>query len=179
MFWMGAFAFNKKMEKTHYKKLMHPDYIGAYELMKGDTNIELIVKIESVRREMITGPDGKKEECTIMTIPPHKPMILNSTNKKNITKATGSPFIEDWSGKLVTLYVAKVKAFGETVDALRIKPELAQVKKPEFTPEHAKWAGAIQAIKDKTNTVEATMASIEKAFILSDNNKKLLKDAAI
>mgnify|MGYP001106867505 CR=1 FL=1 len=167
------------MEKTHWKKITNPLYIGAYELMQGDKNIELVAKIGEVRREMVIGPDGKKEECTVMTIPPHKPMILNATNQKNLTKAIGSPFIEDWGGKLITIYVAKVKAFGETLDALRIKPELAQVKLPEFTPEHKKWAGAIQAIKDKTNTVEATIASIEKAFTLSDNNKKLLKDAAI
>lgn len=167
------------MEKTHWKQLTHPDYIGAYALMKGDTNAELIVKIESVKREMVQGPDGKKEECTIMTIPPHKPMILNSTNQKNLTKAIGSPFIEDWSGKLVTLYVAKVKAFGDTVDALRIKDVLAQVKKPEFTPEHKKWASAIQAIKDKTNTPDATIVSIKQSFDLSTVNEKLIKDAAI
>lgn len=164
--------------KTHYKKLMHPDYIGAYELMDGASNRELVVKIENIKREMVTGPDGKKEECTVMAIPPYKPMILNSTNQKALTKATGSPFIEDWRGKHVTLFVAKVKAFGDTVDALRIKPELAQVKKPEFTPEHAKWAGAVQAIKDGTNTADATIATIEKSYTLSPANKKLLTDAA-
>ena len=99
------------MEKTHWKKLSHPLYIGAYELMTGETNKELPVKIESVKREMVQGPDGKKEECTIMTIPPHKPMILNATNQKTLTKAIGSPYIEDWAGKMVVLYVAKVRAF--------------------------------------------------------------------
>lgn len=168
------------MEKTHWKKLTHPDYIGAYELMKGDTNVELNVKIETVRREIVTGPDGKKEECTIMTIPPHKPMILNSTNQKNLTKAIGSPFIEDWSGKTVTLFVAKVKAFGETVDALRIKDQLAQVKLPEFGPDSKKWPGAVQAIKDKTNSPDATIKSIkELGFTISANNEKLLRDAAL
>jgi hypothetical protein len=167
------------MEKTHWKKLSHPLYIGAYELMKGDTNIELPVKIEAVKREMVQGPDGKKEECTIMTIPPHKPMILNATNQKTLTKAIGSPFIEDWSGKMVVLYVAKVKAFGETLDALRIKPALYQAKKPEFTPEHKKWAGAIQAIKDGKNTVDATISSITGSFELSADNEKLIRDAAI
>jgi hypothetical protein len=166
-------------EKTHWKVLQHPDYIGAYALMKGDTNIELNVKIESVRREIVTGPDGKKEECTIMTIPPHKPMILNATNQKNLTKAISSPFIEDWGGKVVTLYVAKVKAFGDTVDALRIKDKLPDLKKPEFTPEHKKWAGAIQAIKDKTNTVDSTIESIKKSFDLSPAHEKLIKDAAL
>lgn len=165
--------------KTHYKKLMNPDFIGAYELMQGDKNIELNVKIQTVKREMITGADGKKEECTIMLIPPYKPMILNSTNQKNITKATGSPFIEDWAGKTVTLYVAKVKAFGETVDALRIKDKLPEIKRPEFTPQHPKWADAIKAIKEGKNTAENTIASIKNTYDLSAQNEKLIKDAAI
>lgn len=167
------------VEKTHWKVLQHPDYIGAYALMKGDHNSELNVKIDSVKREIVTGPDGKKEECTIMLIPPHKPMILNATNQKNLTKAIGSPFIEDWSGKTVTLFVAKVKAFGDTVDALRIKDKLPDVVKPEFTPEHKQWAAAIQAIRDKTNTAEATIQTIEGKYLLSANNKKLLQDAAL
>lgn len=168
------------MEKTHWKKLSHPLYIGAYELMLNEKeNKELNVKIENVKREMVQGPDGKKEECTIMSIPPNKPMILNATNQKALTKAIGSPFIEDWVGKTVTIYVAKVKAFGETLDALRIRDVLPTAKKPEFTPDHAKWAGAIQAIKDKTNTPENTIESIKKAYALSANNEKLLKDAAI
>lgn len=167
------------MEKTHWKKLQHPDYIGAFELMRGDTNVELNVKIESVKREMITGADGKKEECTIMLIPPNKPMILNVTNQKNLTKAIGSPFIEDWATKTVTLYVAKVKAFGETVDALRIRDVLPNIKKAEFTPTHPKWASAVQAIVDGTNTPEATISSIKNSFGLSAVNEKLLKDAKV
>lgn len=169
----------KTTEKTHYKALMHPDYIGAYALMKGDHNDELIVKIDKVRREIVTGPDGKKEECTIMEIPPHKPMILNSTNQKNLTKAIGSPFIEDWSGKSVTLFVAKVKAFGDVVDALRIKPELPDIKKPEFTPAHKQWNAAITAVKSKTNTADATLATICEKFTISQTNAKLIRDAGI
>lgn len=167
------------MEKTHWKKLTHPDYIGAYELMDGGSNKELDVKIDKVLRQMVQGADGKKEECTVMFIPPHKPMILNATNQKTLTKAIGSPFIEDWSGKVVTLFVARVKAFGDTVDALRIRPELASVKKPEFTPQHPKWPAAIQAIKDGSNTVDLTLQGIEKSFSISDINRKLIQNAAV
>lgn len=165
--------------KTHWKKIQNPLYIGAYELMQGDKNIELNVRITTVSREMVQGPDGKKEECTVMQIPPNKPMILNATNQKNLTKAIGSPFIEDWNGKVVTLYVAKVKAFGDTLDALRIKDKLPELKKPEFTPEHKKWASAIQAVKDGTNTSESTIVSIEDKFELSEINKQLIRDASV
>lgn len=158
-------------EKTHWKVLQHPDYIGAYALMKGDKNIELNVKIESVRREIVTGPDGKKEECTIMTIPPNKPMILNATNQKALTKAIGSPFIEDWSGKIVTLYVAKVRAFGETVDALRIKDVLfVPPTLPTLDIKHPKWNDAKQSVKDGKATIE----QIKGKYSLSAENEKLL-----
>lgn len=161
------------MEKTHWKKLQHPDFIGAYELMKGDTNLELPVKIELVKREMITGTDGKKEECTIMTIPPHKPMILNATNQKTLTKAIGSPFIEDWSGKTVVLFVSKVRAFGETVDALRIRDALyVPPALPTLDIKHPKWNDAKQSVKDGKVTIEA----IRKAYTLSaENERELLK----
>lgn len=159
---------------THWKKLQHPLYIGAYELMLNEIdNKELVVKIETVKREMVQGPDGKKEECTIMTIPPHKPMILNATNQKTLTKAIGSPFIENWSGKMVTLYVAKVRAFGETLDALRIRDTLyTPPALPTLDIKHPKWNDAKQSIKDGKTTVEA----IKKAYTLTlENEKELLK----
>jgi hypothetical protein len=170
--------------KTHWKKLQHPDYIGAYELMDGGDNKELNVKIGKVSREMITGADGKKEECTIMTIPPHKPMILNVTNQKTLTKAIGSPFIEDWSGKTVTLYVAKVRAFGETVDALRIRDVLVKAEpeklKPEFNEKSKKWGDVITSIKSGTKTVDESIATIEAAgFMISDQTKQLMKNETI
>lgn len=158
--------------KTHYKKLSHPLYIGAYELMLNEKeNKELPVKIESVKREMVTGPDGKKEECTIMTIPPHKPMILNATNQKALTKAIGSPFIEDWSGKMVTLYVAKVRAFGETLDALRIKDTLyTPPALPVLDVKHPKWNDAKASVKDGKATIE----QIRAKYQLSAENEKLI-----
>jgi hypothetical protein len=40
---------------------------------------------------------------------------------KIIAKVVDSPYIEDWIGKNIVIYSAKVKAFGEVVDALRVK----------------------------------------------------------
>ena len=154
--------------KTHWKKLQHPDYIGAYELMDGTPNKELTVTITKVAREQITGADGKKEECTVCYLHGQKPMILNSTNQKVMQKLFDSPYIEDWSGKKMTLYVARVKAFGDTVDALRVRPTAPKL--PELTPTHEKWQGAMTALKAGNTTIEA----IRKNYILSTENEKLL-----
>ena len=40
----------------------------------------------------------------------------------NIEQATGTIFLEKWSGKKILLTVAQIKAFGKTQPALRIKP---------------------------------------------------------
>ena len=154
--------------KTHWKKLQHPDYIGAYELMDGTPNKELTVTITKVAREQITGADGKKEECTVCYLHGQKPMILNSTNQKVMQKLFDSPYIEDWAGKKMTLYVARVKASGDTVDALRVRPTAPKL--PELTPTHEKWQGAMTALKAGNTTIDA----IRKNYILSSENEKLL-----
>jgi len=114
--------------KTHWKKLENPDYIGAYSLDEGK---DMQVTIINVKREMITGTGGKKEECTIAELKGQKPFILNRTNMKMIQKIYATPYIEEWKEKSITLYVAKIKAFGEdNVECLRIraqKPELPKL----------------------------------------------------
>jgi hypothetical protein len=158
--------------KTHWKKLQNPDYIGAYTLMDGDVK-DLTVKITGVSKKEVIGDGGKKDMCTVATLEGQKPMILNATNQKMIAKIYNSPYIEDWIGKNITLYVAKVKIAGDTVDALRIRPEVPAL--PSLTPDHPKWNGAVKALKDKNVTMDA----IKKQYSLTPENEKLLTDASI
>ena len=117
---------NERQEKTmltHWKKLTNPDYLGAYAFDKGE---EKTVTIANVGREIVMGAEGKKEECTVAHFrePGMKPMILNATNCKAISKLYGTAYIEEWAGKRIILRVQQIKAFGEVVDAVRIKPEI-------------------------------------------------------
>jgi len=159
--------------KTHWKKLHNPDYLGAYSLMDGDTARELTVTIASVKNDTVTGADGKKDECMVAQIVRNKPFIINATNAKTIEKLYG-PYIEDWQNKQITLFVAKVRVAGQTVDALRIRPNVPKGAKgaelPELTQTHEKWNGAVQAITSGATTLE----KIQKAYIVSDNNKSAL-----
>lgn len=109
--------------KTHWKKLTNPDYLGAYALEPGQ---KIIATIKHVKNEMVIGPDGKKEECIVAHFKEAhlKPMILNATNAKTITKMFKTPYIEEWSNRQIQIYVEKVKAFGDIVEALRIKPTI-------------------------------------------------------
>jgi len=122
--------------KTHWKRLMNPDYIGAYSLNEGE---DLTVKIDYVVREMITGTGGKKEECTVAHLVGQKPFILNATNSKSIAKLYG-PYIEDWAGKPITMHASTTKLAGETVECLRIRPTVTRRQPPKITDERLKVA---------------------------------------
>jgi len=117
------------MSKTHWKRLMNPDYIGAYSLPEGE---DLTVTIDYVVREQITGTGGKKEECTVAHLVKNKPFILNATNSKSIAKLYGV-YIEDWAGKKITLYATTTRMGGETVECLRIRPKVAERRKEPIT----------------------------------------------
>lgn len=109
---------------THWKKLTNPNYIGAHDLLP---NQELPITIESVAVEKVKNSDGKDEDCVVARIKgAKKPMILNKTNMKIISKVLETPYVEQWAGKSIIIYSAKVKAFGEFVEALRVKNQKVQ-----------------------------------------------------
>lgn len=144
---------------THWKKLTNPDYLGAYDFQQGE---ERIVTIKMVKREHVTGSGGKKEECTVAHFEEkYKPMILNSTNCKAISKLFESPYIEDWTGKSVKIVVSKVNAFGDVVDALRIKSEKITKTKPRLELNTKNFENCKTALKSGGATMEAIKAKYD------------------
>lgn len=144
------------MEKTHYKKMRNPNFLGSWDLPMGK---DLVVTIKGVKNEEVFNPsDNGKEICLVMALEGgYKPLILNSTNCKSITKAVGSPYVEDWTGKKISLYTKKVKAFGDTVDAIRVR-EYAPKEPPkvyctackgEITPAYGMEAVDLAAYTEK------------------------------
>lgn len=120
--------------KTNWKKLTNPDYLGAYSLDDGNGKYnDIIVTIKSVKTESVTGPEGKHETCPVAYFADSnvKPMVLNATNMKTLEKLFHSKYIEDWSGGKIQIFVASVKAFGDVVDALRIRPYTPAAPKQE------------------------------------------------
>ena len=112
---------------THWKKLTNPNYLGVYALEDGK---DVVLTISKVIREMVTGADGKKEECTVIYFTEDiKPMIANSTNLKQIAKLYGN-YIEAWTNKKIQIGSERVKAFGEIVDALRVRKNVPSVEAP-------------------------------------------------
>ena len=106
-------------DKTHWKLMVNPNYLGAYSLAPGE---DMILTIKNICQEEVTGPNNKKEVCVVAHFEEkQKPMILNKTNMKVITKLYKTPYIQDWSGKKIRIYATEVKFGKELVDALRIR----------------------------------------------------------
>lgn len=112
---------------THWKKLTNPNYLGAYSIEDGK---DLILTIDTVREETVIGTDGKKDDCVVAHFQERvKPMILNATNLKMIAKIYNTPYVENWHGKKIQVGIEKVKAFGEIVEALRVRKFVPQEEK--------------------------------------------------
>lgn len=138
--------------KTHWKKLQNPDYLGAYSLDDGNGKYtDVIGTLASVKVENIVGADGKREDCMVARFVENmKPMIVNATNAKMLEKLFKTPYIEDWAGHKIQIGVESVKAFGDVVDALRIRkfiPREAGPAKCGDCSNEIKAAGGMTAVQ--------------------------------
>ena len=143
---------------THWKKLTNPDYLGSWAFEPGQ---EIIATISHVTQDTVTGSDGKKEVCTIVHFSESdiKPLILNNTNAQTISKVCRSPYIEQWSGHRIQLYVQSgIRAFGTTTDAVRIRPT-----EPKPSASEAPCEGCGNPIKPAWNMDVADLITYSKA----------------
>ena len=110
---------------THWKLMMNnSDYIGAYTFQPGE---EKTLTIRSCGMEQVYNPsENKKETCMVIHwMENEKPLIANVTNCKTISKVLETSYTEQWVGKRIVLGVEKVKAFGDVVEAVRVKKKKA------------------------------------------------------
>ena len=150
----------------HWKKQFNYDYLGSYSL---DGKRDVVVSVKGVATAKVTGQSGRKEDCFVVHYNEFdKPMILNRTNAKAIEKVAGSGLVEDWVGVRIILYVEKgVKAFGDVVDALRIrehKPTQSKMTK-EVETAMMEAIGAGQIGKVELAVSKYTMSSIQEKSI--------------
>ena len=109
----------------HWRKTTNPNYIGSWDF---DDGKDMIVQIKDVKQEMIQNQQGGKEEKLVMYFENGvKPLIMNKTNMAATEKATGTPFIDEWVGHKLQLYVTTVSAFGEVTMAVRVRDFAPQV----------------------------------------------------
>ena len=155
--------------KTHWKKTMNPNYLGAYAL---EPNEDLVVEITEVKTESVMNADGRNEECLVAHLKDQKPLIVNKTNAKAIAKVAGSNYIEDWKGKQIALYISNVKAFGELVEAIRVRtvPPKAKSKRKLSDDDFKKL---VKAVADGSYNLEDAVVN----FVLNDSQRSILLQA--
>lgn len=116
---------NNSTHKTHWRKFIETNYLGGFDLADGKGGFrEITATISRVQKETVKNQQGKDEDVLTLHFDGLKPMILNVTNSKTMAKLAGSAYVEDWVGQSIIIGTEKVKAFGDTHDALRIRNRL-------------------------------------------------------
>ena len=157
-----------KTKLHHWKALTNPLYLGSYDFQPGE---ERIVTVKDVKREMVKGQEGTEEHTIVHFTEGYKPMIMNATNSKMLTNLSGSPYVEKWIGTSFKLVIVKIKAFGEFIDALRIKSEKVVKTLPELTLDSPNFI----KVKDAIKNGKATIEQVESKYKLS----KEVRDAIV
>lgn len=113
----------EKIQKTHWKKIVSdPNFLGEADFQEGEEKALTIDRVNAA--ETVVTAEGKSKKAVVhWREKGNKPMILNVARSKNIEKVAGSGYFEDWPGTTVQLYIEHgIKAFGEVVSAVRVRP---------------------------------------------------------
>ena len=153
------------MTKTHWKKLYNPNYFGAWCFEPGK---DMVLTVDHVIQEVVSDEKGRKEQCMVVYFRERgaKPMICNKTNSKSLEKLAGSPYIEDWAGVKLQLYVDHNVRFGsDRVDGVRIRKQVTMRDEPALVLCEECGKAVVDAdIDGKTFTVAQIITSGRKKY---------------
>lgn len=138
-------------ENVHWKKVVSdPNFIGEGDFQEGEEKVLTIDYINSA--ETVTTAEGKSKKAVVhWQEQGNKPMILNVARSKAIEKVAGSGRLCDWDGVAVQLYIERgIKAFGEVVSAVRVRPFKPRIRQTEPIPNCTDCKGPIEAAMNKS-----------------------------
>jgi len=107
-------------EKTHWKSMQDRDYLGNFDLPDGRDVVAKIVRVEKKKVRSKKKADGEHKPCVYFE-GKEKGLLCNATNGNTIANMYG-PFVEDWVGKYIALYVTTTSSPDGTVPCIRIRP---------------------------------------------------------
>jgi hypothetical protein len=106
---------------THWRHMMDSEYLFAADLQGRD----VVVTIEKITVANLIGEGGRKTKKPAAHFAgKSKPLALNATNCRVIANLLGSNDTQHWIGKAITIYPTTTKVGGETVECIRVRPEL-------------------------------------------------------
>lgn len=143
---------------THWKTQFNYKWLGSYSLQDGK---DITLTIREMKREDVVGVSGKKELLLVAYFDEDiKPMVVNKTNCKTLERLFKTPAIEEWPGRQIQIGASRVDAFGDKVDALRIRPFAptpAGDSRPTVETGSAVWNSAVDYLKGG-NSVNSILA---------------------
>lgn len=114
------------MSETNWRTIAN-ELLGSWDVPNPIT-----VQIEKVERTEIfnTQLRDKKTVVVVEFAGNLKPMVLNKTNLSMIESILGTPIIEKWVGKKITIATEKVRIKGKMEPALRVQKTVAESAMP-------------------------------------------------
>tara|TARA_R110002033_G_scaffold60171_1_gene110185 strand:+ start:686 stop:1177 length:492 start_codon:yes stop_codon:yes gene_type:complete len=155
--------------KTHYRKIFKSDHLGSADLEEMiEEGKSLIFTIKEVKQELNVTVAGRKGNHNIAYfVEKIKPLVLNATNSKVVSRFANSVFVEDWKNVTIKLYIdANVKMKGEIVGGVRIEKVQPKITLPPFTEEQF----------DKAKKANATIEGIKKHYTITPEMEQKFKN---
>ena len=87
-------------EHIHWKKTVDSRYLDVSFFEDGK---DVIVKIKDVQMGDVTNATGTSTKPILLFEGKIKPMVLNTTNMKTISKVLKTPYFDEWVGGKIQL----------------------------------------------------------------------------
>lgn len=100
--------------------------------------------------EMITHDNKRVNKPVVWFDKAQKGFVMNVTNAHIVVALYGDE-TDDWTGKRITLYPTKVRAFGEMQDAIRVREEIPAQAKPVATAPQVEEVSDLDDAEDVTD----------------------------
>jgi hypothetical protein len=115
-------------------------YFPSQWLRSEDLNGPSVVTIIQVRDVKFPGQRGESDQIKPVLVfrELEKDMIVNKTNFQALARITGRDSTEEWIGSKIQLRVEQVSAFGDVVDAIRIRP-VPKAARTEVDDDYPDW----------------------------------------
>ena len=130
----------------------------------------ITLDIAQIKMEVLKNKDGEDTKPICYFRGAKKGLVLNKTNCERIAHHYGWD-TDQWVGKPVELYVTEVEAFGETVDAIRVKIPVAGALPTQ--------PATLPTIQRHTSPMQESAPAFDDAPPLGDADAPLDDDSSI
>lgn len=137
---------------VHYQEYFK-SFLGGWSFENGDKTLTISKIGEEEMYDAETG--GKKTGLVMHFEEEDLPMVLNVTNCDTIAEVTGTDKIAGWVGRKIIVGTSKIKAFGKTHDAIRVRNQ-----KPDETEYICEECGTV--LKAAAGKQPSELADISK-----------------